>query len=600
MSRFRSSGHHHAAALRFAISSAICVMLGVPSFLSAALAQSDTEASERRTRQAAQYQAAIPKTIFELQPFRESENAATEGPDGRRGTATLVNLSPRINAWFVLALDWGPRVGVTTYHIENPRPAEQTIRLAAAGLQISSGGQTSMCELWPSDPMAIEMGRRAGDPYVALCDGRLYLRNPVRGSQTAIERATDLLRDHVWGGDALIEVVKDKLYRDKFLETGAPTTASPSSEAAHTDWPKPAVLGAEIERPAVPENLGIALNHATASLRTGTWYPARDVAGTYLSFLQPRDIAAEILRSYRGVVNELDQVEASAMAYLIAFDLDEFDLGFAVGSDHPRVGWSNRVVSAVRDDALPGPDGIGTIAPLARTGMVSPALNPRTAAAFTAGFKRQHGAFRYGPLSERNHGSHYGFIEQGAILSKLQPGLATLYVLDDSSVGMKTWLREDDPLLPHIRHARQNGVALIEYDANTAVSLPGALVGRWGPGNWSGSADEKLRSLRAGACLQETPLKRFLIYGYFSAATPSGMARVFQAYGCRYAMLLDMNALEHTYLAVYASSGTGRIIEHLVKGMDQVDKRSDGRVFARFLDAPDDRDFFYLVRREGR
>jgi len=42
--------------------------------------------------------------------------------------------------------------------------------------------------------------------------------------------------------------------------------------------------------------------------------------------------------------------------YLIAFDLDRFDLGFAVGTEHPRVDWSDRVPDAVKDPRLPGPD----------------------------------------------------------------------------------------------------------------------------------------------------------------------------------------------------------------------------------------------------
>ena len=83
-------------------------------------------------------------------------------------------------------------------------------------------------------------------------------------------------------------------------------------------------------------------------------------------------------------------------------------------------------------------------------------------------------------------------------------------------------------------------------------------------GNWSGSADKKLRTLRAGLCLQEAEGKQFLLYGYFSSATPSSMARVFQACGCRYAMLLDMNALEHTYMAVYHMQGSRLLTQHLI------------------------------------
>ena len=54
------------------------------------------------------------------------------------------------------------------------------------------------------------------------------------------------------------------------------------------------------------------------------------------------------------------------------------------------------------------------------------------------------------------------------------------------------------------------------------------------------------------------------------------MARVFQAYGCRYAMLLDMNALEHTYLALYAP-GRQIAVQHLIRGMEEVDKSTTAR-----------------------
>ena len=65
-------------------------------------------------------------------------------------------------------------------------------------------------------------------------------------------------------------------------------------------------------------------------------------------------------------------------------------------------------------------------------------------ATFTGGFKREHGAFKYGDLALRNHGSHYGFIENGVVFSKLQAGLATIFVLDDGSVEMKTWADADN------------------------------------------------------------------------------------------------------------------------------------------------------------
>jgi hypothetical protein len=229
------------------------------------------------------------------------------------------------------------------------------------------------------------------------------------------------------------------------------------------------------------------------------------------------------------------------------------------------------------------------------TGMVSPAIAGRTIATFAGGFKRQHGAFKWGPFSTVNHGSHYGFIEQGVILSKLQPGLSTLYVLNDGTVDMKTWRQKDEALLPDIRFARQNGVPLLETDAATGLGVPGALVTQWGAGNWSGSAEVQLRTLRAGACLKEDRGRRFLVYGYFSTATPSAMARTFQAYGCKYAMQLDMNAPVLTYLALYLRSAGKVQVEHLVAAMADADATdADGNLLPRFIGFADNRDLFYL------
>ncbi len=252
----------------------------------------------------------------------------------------------------------------------------------------------------------------------------------------------------------------------------------------------------------------------------------------------------------------------------------------------------------MRVPGLPGPDGIGTIAPLVANGSVNPVEASRAVATFTGGFKRSHGAFKYGELANRNHGSHYGFIEKGVILSTLQPGLATFVVRDDGTVEMKTWSEEDNQRLEQIVQARQNGVPLIEWDSISQQSVPGRLVSQWGPGNWSGSEDKKLRTLRAGMALQQTDSKRFLIYGYFSTATPSAMARVFQAYGCRYAMHLDMNALEHTYLALYHKEAEHLLVQHLIQGMSVLDKLDKGTYIPRFIGYSDNRDFFYVMKRE--
>jgi hypothetical protein len=526
------------------------------------------------------------RTILDLQPDRREETTLLPGG----GHVRLVALNPAANAWFLLETS-AAGTG-KTYHLENPDSAEQQVHLApggAASLAITTRTGTEHCAPWQGEAAA---AAASGIPFAPICGGRLYLRNPVKGSRTNLERITDFLRDHVWKGDEIVSLVKDTLFKDSFIETPQPAQGTMGAAAG----PRPATVDPAYAGQGIAAvDLGLVLEGRPTGLRQGAWYGVGGLPGIYAAAIQPKALPRDLLRGPGAA--PLDGIEASALDYLVAFDLSRFDLGFALGTDHPQVGWSPRVPPAARDDRLPGPDGIASAAPLVNVGMVSPALAGRVVATFIGGFKREHGAFKYGEFSQRNHGSHYGFIEQGVVFSTLQPGLATLLVLDDGTVSMKTWTLADAALLPRIRFARQNGVALVEPGADGRAG-PGRLVAQWGPGNWSGSAAEQLRTLRGGACLQEDADRRFLIYGYFSTATPSAMARVFQAFGCRYAMLLDMNALEHTYLALYRREHGKLQVEHLIRGMEQLDRATaDGALVPRFIGFPDNRDFFYLTIR---
>jgi len=529
-----------------------------------------------------------PKTILDLQPFQRTSTIHV-----RSGVATLVNLNPTINGWYLL------RVDGSDWHLENPKPHDAQILLDEkypSGVVIAEGNNRYSCDLFA----ALEQGRNSPLIYYPLCGGRLYLRNPAKGRRTALEAATEFLRNQVWGGEKVI-VLFHHLMADRYRETGELRNrdqAGGAGSATAAGRPLAALVdSAHADRLVMPGNLGIALESQVAQrsgMTPGAWYPAAGNAGIYVSVIQPNLVSPAIFQSYKNLVNNLDNVEASSLCYLIAFDLDQFDLGYALGTEHPGVNWSDRVVPQMRDSRMPGPDGIGSIAPLVSTGLISPENGRRTVATFTGGFKRSHGAFRSGDLALENHGSPYGFIENGVVFSKLQPGLATIFMPNDGSIEIKTWTEADNSLLAGIRFARQNGVPLIES------GVPGRLVARWGPGNWSGSEDEKLRTIRAGAGMQQSGGKRFLIYAVFSDATPSAMARVFQAYQCNYAMLTDMNALEHTYLAVYRRSGSEMSVDHLLTGMSVLDKSVSGEVVPRFLGFPDNRDFFYVMRRSAK
>ena len=549
------------------------------------------------------------KTIIDLQPFRKASSIQVKEGNGLESSATLINLNPHINAWYLLQLNGRGGASSEAYQIENADPMNQNLVLDQAhppGMVITSREGGSVCQLRGENfTESLKKARRSGVPYAPLCGGRLYLRNLTKGHRTRIEAVTDFLRDKVPGGEEIVTYVRDTffayLYRRKAegrIESKSGQVMPPTQAR---DAPAPGLIDPkQTNRTVKPIDLGIEIGEPEdRGMVLGTWYAAKDSPGIFVSVIVPEEIAPEIMNSYRHGVNPLDSVEWKGLVYLVAFDLGRFELKYAIGTDHPKVDWSEHIAERMKDKSLPGPDGIGTIAPLVSTGLVDPVDIERTVATFTGGFKRIHGALKYGPLGLRNRGSHYGFLENGVIFSELQPGLSTIYVLRDGRADMKTWTEEDRSLLSEVRYARQNGVPLIAgFDEGRQMSIPGPLVNRWGEGNWSGSKDEKLRTLRAGAALQESNGKRFLIYAFFWSATPSAMARVFQAYQCRYAMLLDMNALVHTYLAVYRRQGSRLYVQHLIQGMAEVDMTVKGQYVPRFLGFADDRDFFYLTRKE--
>lgn len=546
------------------------------------------------------------KTIVDLQPFRQTNCIKIKGAQGE-GLATLINLNPNINAWYLLRLNWGDSAQSVTYHLENANPRTQRVMLDTRnpyGLVIVEDEKQSGCDLWGiKSHDRLKEARASGAAYAPLCGRKIYLRNLVKGHRTRIEAVTDFLRDEVPGGERIIGFVRDTFFTYRYQQKAEEKVESKLGGGLPQkigNGPGPASLDAgEADQLVKPADLGIEIQDSSPDgMVPGTWYPVKDNSGIYVSVIVPKGIAPEIMQSYRNVVSSLDRVEGAGLVYLVAFDLNEFDLKYALGTEHPRVNWSDHIIDRMKDKPLPGPDGIGSIAPLVSTGLITPGDEGRTAATFTGGFKRTHGALAWGELALKNHGSHYGFVEDGVVFSKLQPGLATIYVLDDGWVDMKTWKEKDNDLLPKIRYARQNGVPIIvEFNPRSGGSVPGALVSRWGEGNWSGSQDKRLRTLRAGAALQEFQGKRFLLYAFFWSATPSAMARVFQAYGCKYAVLLDMNALEHTYLAVYRRQGSNLYVQHLIRGMSEVDMTVKGKYIPRFLGYSDDRDFFYLTRK---
>lgn len=558
---------------------------------------------------------ARPGSAVDLQGYRRAISIEAAGPDRRRGLATLVDLNPAVGAWYLLELEWeGERP--EGFHLQVARPGAVTLDLDpefGRGLVVDEGGKRHRWPLWDGPgPGSLEAARASGAVYAPLCGGAVLLRNPVRGSRTAREWAADFLRDYVWKGEVLTTTLRDTLYQDAFrvgavtrtAPTGptgptGPTTTS-SSTAAPDPGPRPARLApAAAGRRLLPRGFGLDVpRDPDGMIPAGAWLPVTDLPGIFASAVCPSQLATDGFDATPRPLPRPDPVEADALVYLVAFELARFDLGFVLGTEHPRVGWSERAPPDVGDRTLPGPDGIGRVDPLVRTGMLAPAEADRVVAVFAGGFKRDHGAFASSRLARTRNASHYGFAEQGVLLSRLIPGLSTVAVTTDGRIGLGVWPELGDEIMFRIRFARQNGVPLVEPGPD-GRPRPGARVTLWGPGNWSGSVNKNLRTVRGGLALAEHRGVRYLVYAWFSDATPATMARVLIGYGCHDAMLLDMNAPEHTYLALHRRVGARVELQHLFDEMAESDRRDGDRILPRFVAFPDNRDFFYLLPRIG-
>lgn len=559
--------------------------------LGAAPARADTMApwyapAATRAAQFAAFRDDYTRSVVEFQPFRaELTGIAADGTPLR-----LTSLNPYVNAWFVL--ETGEGRDARSWHLENAAPELFTVSLGEDGrsLSVTSEASSVTCAPWEGELQEAADGNL---PYAPICEQHLFLRNAGSGSRTTREAVTEFLRGYVPFGESLINLIKDTLYEDAYL-----TSAQEMNEAEA--GAVVASLGqARLRRaPVMRSNLRVTLVGADSTqMEAGSWYAVQNAPGIYASVVQPGLVADELMQV--SGANGLDGVENGSDVHLWAFDMSRFDLRYEIGTSHPSVGWSPRPSGSGRDYSLPGPDGFDTMEPLNMTGMLNPVFMDRLAGIFAGGFKRDHGAWRLSDFAYTNHGHHYGFVVNGVVLSRLQPGLATLYVLQDGSVNMETWSEQSDSLLPHIRFARQNGTPLIEPNAE-GVGVPGSQVRSWMGGNWSGSAEAQLRTLRSGVCVRRVEDRQFLIYAVFMSVTPSGMARTFQAYQCDYGMLLDMNSLDLTYSAIYPREPGSPEFEivHLDRRMSESDSRhSDGTPMGRFIEFSDNRDFFYLLRR---
>src|SRR6516164_1948245 len=258
--------------------------------------------SAAQGKEAADREVAVPRSIVELQPFRQTSSSSMESSKGTQGAATLVNLNPAVNAWYLLTVVRKDG-SEASYHLENPQPRAQTLLLDPsdpASVELLEGDAHHPCKLLPDDANSpLLEASKSHVPYAPLCEGRLYLRNPVKGHLTRLEAQAEFVRNQVWGGEK-ITVIFHHLLEDTHRETGQLRAAADEGNAtvtaAREEAPLPALVDAKYANQVLtPSGLGLALVNAPGAVTPGAWYAVRDYPGAFVSLIEPQWIDATIL-----------------------------------------------------------------------------------------------------------------------------------------------------------------------------------------------------------------------------------------------------------------------------------------------------------------
>jgi len=535
--------------------------------------------------------------LFQLQAYKEEITATYEGNSFL--SATLINLNSNINSQYILTLIDTDNIKTTFNILTVSDNIKLRLNTNTPELLIADhSNDTYECNIGNEISTAFKTRKKRRLSYLPVCNNLLFIVIRQDGYQPLIEKGAEVLR---WlagdTGEGVISGVKESFFKDKYIvEEQTEESAGSLVETDNNSVLPRAAIEDRYQYTTIPtRHLGLKTKTSEKRLLAGEWYPLKNYPDVYTSMIMPEMVSRDIQDTHRDRVNRLDGVEKRAVVYLVSFSLGKYALGWGHGTDHPGVGWSSRARNITKDNPY-GPDGFNRMDPLIPLGHVPPFHWSKTIGTFSAGFQKRHGAFRYGELSKFNKAHHYGFMENGVMLVTPSEGLATVIMYKDGSVDLKRWTAKDNELLPFIKHIRQNGVPLIHRDDN-GQGVPGKLVKHWSKGNWSGSAQKQLRAPRGAACIIETPLENYMVYAYFSGATPSAIARVFQAYGCNFAIHLDLNSPGQAYASLFNTQGEGGSFD-IELLMTKMHMYMGGRADTpRYLIKPDYKDFFYIMKR---
>ena len=159
-------------------------------------------------------------TIFDLQNYMSKQTMEFKGSGDAKGQVDLINLNTNINSWYSLKVFWPHKKQEEWFHLQNINPEKQSLSINAdfpAGIIIKEGDKEFRCNLWGLDGSELKLAKFKKKPFSLLCDDKIYLRNKIEGYRTTKEWVVEFLRDNVWGGETITEIVKSTIYKDRYL-----------------------------------------------------------------------------------------------------------------------------------------------------------------------------------------------------------------------------------------------------------------------------------------------------------------------------------------------------------------------------------------------
>ena len=288
------------------------------------------------------------RTVVDVQPYAQRSTLDLSQTGGPFTSAELVNLQPAVGDWYLLNLT-GPE-GTEIWHLHSlgwqitTDPADAAALWLTRPAPVEPGAEVALepgaeptrervrCTMFTAPAAeAARSGDEARLGYLPLCQGRIYRRTQLEGRKTTIEWASDLLRDNVWGGEKLTVFVRDTFFKDRYLQRGDLDEGS-DDEAPQVGPPRPKLTDAALKGTLVPENLGLPVPEGP--MLAGKWVELDDQPGMFATVLQPQLVHPDVTASLGDGIRPLQAEEKDALVYLVAFDLDQFQLDYELGTDH--------------------------------------------------------------------------------------------------------------------------------------------------------------------------------------------------------------------------------------------------------------------------